>query len=436
MAGDYSRTNPLVALPWIVRLRYCMAAGQWLTCLVAERLLGIGLPLGWLAVPAAAVALSNLWLAKRVGHDLRSASGSTLIGWVFVLDTVCLTATLLLSGGPNNPFSLLFLVHITLSASILTQRQTWALGALACVCFGILFWNPLPIKALEMHPHDGSANLHLIGMWAAFAVASALVAMFSGRISEQLRQREQTLLQMREELAKKERLASLVTLAAGAAHELNTPLGTIAIVAKELEHYAVHSLPKGPVAEDSRLIRKEVDRCSEILQRMSLAGAEPLGEAFDLLGVEEILRSMRGEFGANAPVVVKVDPESAGVAMRAPRHAVEQALVALVKNGLDAGGAHAVTITVQLTHQALRFEVKDSGGGMDEATLRRVGEPFFTTKEPGKGMGLGVFLVQTLAERLHGRFALHSEPGKGTTATFELPAAITVSARAREIAHP
>lgn len=436
MAVDHSRTNPLVALPWIVRLRYFMAVGQWLICLVAERLLGIGLPLGWLVIPAATVALSNLWLSRRVGKDLQSASGSTLIGCVFVLDTVCLTVTLLLSGGPNNPFSLLYLVHITLSASILTQRQTWALGALACVCFGALFWNPLPINALEMHPHSGSASLHLIGMWAAFAVASALVAMFSGRISEQLRQREQTLLQMQEELAKKERLASLVTLAAGAAHELNTPLGTIAIVAKELEHYAVHSLPKGPVAEDSRLIRKEVDRCSEILQRMSLAGAEPMGGAFQILAVDEILRSVRGAFGANAPVVVKVDPASSGVAIRAPRHAVEQALMALVKNGLEAGGTLAVTLSVEATSQALRFEVRDFGSGMDETTLRRVGDPFFTTKEPGKGMGLGVFLVQTLAERLNGRFDLRSEPGRGSTATFELPVAITVSAGAPEVAHP
>jgi two-component system sensor histidine kinase RegB len=286
-----------------------------------------------------------------------------------------------------------------------------------------------------MHPHGDSANLHLVGMWVAFAVASALVAMFSGRISEQLRLREQALLRMREELAKKERLASLVTLAAGAAHELNTPLGTIAIVAKELEHYAVHSLSRGPVADDSRLIRKEVDRCVAILQRMSLAGAEPMGEAFEIVTVEEILRSVCEAFGANAPIVLNVEPKSSGVAMRAPRHAVEQALVALVKNGIEAGGEQGVTLTVHYTNHGLRFEVRDCGSGMDEATLRRVGEPFFTTKEPGKGMGLGIFLVQMLAERLNGRFALRSEPGRGTTATFELPAAITLVARTPEVAH-
>jgi two-component system sensor histidine kinase RegB len=435
MTSSYSRITPLIALPWIVRLRYLMAIGQWLSCLAASRLLGIGLPLGWLAIPPAFMALSNIWLARRGASDRRAVGGSTLIVGVFVLDTFCLTATLLLSGGPNNPFSLLYLVHITLAASILTQRQTWALGALACLCFGVLFWNPLPIKALEMHPHGKSANLHLVGMWIAFAVASALVAMFSGRISEQLREREEALFRMREELAKKERLASLVTLAAGAAHELNTPLGTIAIVAKELEHYAAHSIPNRAVAEDSRLIRKEVDRCVNILQRMSIAGAEPLGEAFEIVTVEEILQSVRKEFSTSAPIVLKVEPANSTIALRAPRHAVEQALVALVKNGIDAGGAQCVSLTVRLTKHALQFEVRDFGEGIDEETLRRVGEPFFTTKDPGKGMGLGVFLVQILAERLGGRFALQSEPGIGTTATFELPVASTLLASAREVGH-
>jgi two-component system sensor histidine kinase RegB len=434
MPRHSSRTDPRIALPWIVRLRYFMAGGQLLACCLVESLMGLGLPLGWLAIPASTIALSNLWLARYSRQEWNASGGSALIGWIFVLDTLCLTATLLLSGGPNNPFSLLYLVHITLAASILTQRQTWALGALACLCFGLLFWNPWPIAALEMHPHGGNASLHLVGMWAAFAVASALVALFSGRISEQLRLREQTLLRMQEELAKKDRLASLVTLAAGAAHELNTPLGTIAIVAKELERYAAQTLPHGPVAEDSRLIRQEVDRCGQILQRMSLAGAEPMGESCEQVAVADLLRFVRETFAGSPAVVVEAEATAAGTTLRAPRHAVEQALVALVKNGLDASGSSRVTLSARHADGALRFEVQDSGVGIDAETLRRVGEPFFTTKELGQGMGLGVFLVRTLAERLNGRFELRSAPQRGTTATFELPA-VVAERRVREAAH-
>jgi two-component system sensor histidine kinase RegB len=404
-----------------------MAAGQLATCLLVENILHLGLPLTWLPIPPLIVAITNLWLQRRNGADLGVVSGSALIAWIFVLDTLCLTAVLMLAGGSNNPFSLLYLVHITLAASILTQRQTWALGVLACLCFGLLFWSPVHIHAMSMSAHGSGANLHLLGMWAAFVAATALVTIFSGRISQHMRLREQAMMLMREELAKKDRLASLVTLAAGAAHELNTPLGTIAVIAKELEHYAHQIHPKEPLAEDCRLIRKEVDRCGQILQRMSLTGAEPMGESFERVTVDELLRAVRAPFDRSARILVQADPSLRQVAIRIPRHAVEQALVALVKNGIDAGGAGNVTLTVELVNQSLRLEVRDAGAGMDEKTLRRVGEPFFTTKEPGRGMGLGVFLVQTLAERLHARFTLQSTLGQGTTARLEFPREATVA---------
>ena len=196
-----------------------------------------------------------------------------MVAWAFVLDTLCLTGVLMLTGGPTNPFSLLYLVHITLSASILTKRQTWLLGGLSILCFGMLFRIYRPIPALEMQHHQEGTNLHLIGMWVGFGVATFLVAAFAGKISELLREREDSLLRMQAELSRKDRLASLATLAAGAAHELNTPLGTIAVVAKELERYATQMVHDSALAEDSRLIRTEVDRCREILWRMSVTGA-------------------------------------------------------------------------------------------------------------------------------------------------------------------
>ena len=190
----------------------------------------------------------------------------------------------------------LYLVHITLAATILTHRQTWLLGGLSTLCFGVLFWKYRPIPALEVHhPNDGS-NLHLLGMWAGFAVAAVLVAMFSARISELLREREASLLRMQEELAKKDRLASLVTLAAGAAHELGTPLSTIAVVARELERYATLTAPTPAVADDSRLIRTEVDRCRAILQRLSIEGAEPAGEALTPVAIADLIAAVQTYF--------------------------------------------------------------------------------------------------------------------------------------------
>ena len=295
---------PQIALPWIVRLRYGMAIGQIVTALFVRFALSVDIPLGAIAIAPALVGASNLLLAARVRHPdyPRRIATSTLVAWAFVLDTLCLTFLLMLSGGPTNPFSLLYLVHITLSAIILTKRWTWLLGALSTLCFGLLFWIYRPIPVLEMHhPADGT-NLHLIGMWIGFGVAAVLVALFSGKISELLRQHENSLAaQMQAELAKRDRLASLATLAAGAAHELNTPLGTIAVVARELELFATNTARNDAVAEDSRLIRTEVDRCREILWRMSVQGAQPAAHASESVDARELLDDVSARNPAARP---------------------------------------------------------------------------------------------------------------------------------------
>lgn len=414
-----SRTVPAsafdVAIPWIVRLRYSMAAGQFLTALIADQFPnGIDLPLAALSVVPALIVLTNLWLREH--HDSR-----TILS-IFVFDTVGLTAQLLLAGGPTNPFSLLYLVHITLAATILTNRQTWFLGGLSTVCFAALFWTYRPIPALEAHHPNDSSDLHLIGMWAGFVVAAFLVAMFSARISSLLREREASLLAMQAELAKKDRLASLVTLAAGAAHELGTPLSTIAVVDRELERYATLSDLEPGVAEDSRLIRTEVDRCRAILEGLSIEGAEPAGEALIPVRVADLVTTVRERFSASP--VVQIDSSNAQLwpTLTIPRHAIEQALIALVKNAVEASPADPlVTLHVAASAESVRFIVTDRGHGMSPETLRHVGEPFFTTKETGQGMGLGTFLVRTLAERLGGSLHYDSAPDAGTTATFELP---------------
>ncbi|HTM51800.1 MAG TPA: ATP-binding protein [Bryobacteraceae bacterium] len=415
---------PQLALPWIVRLRYGMALGQITTSAVVHFLLRIELPLAWIAIGPMLVLVSNFLLAARVSKsDLpRRMSTSALVTWVFVLDTVCLTYVLMLTGGPSNPFSLLYLVQITLSAAILTKRSTWALGALSAVCFGLLFWIYLPIPAMEMRNHGQGTGLHLVGMWVGFAVAASLVAMFSGEISELLRQREDSLLRMQEELARKDRLASLATLAAGAAHELNTPLGTIAVVAKELERYATLTARDPALAEDSRLIRTEVDRCREILWRMSVQGAEPAGQAAEPVEARSLVHGVIAEIPQKQRL--QVDLAADLPELNIPRRAVEQALIALIKNAFEASGPDdEVRLAARHSGGSFQFVITDRGKGMSPETLRRIGEPFFTTKEPGKGMGLGTFLVRSLAEQLGGRLTFESSADSGASAIFELPAA-------------
>jgi two-component system, sensor histidine kinase RegB len=410
---------PRIALPWIIRLRYALAMGQILVVGFVFQRIDRTLPLGWIALAPAIIILTNLWLARTSG-----TFGQTRIAGIFIVDALCLTEVLMLTGGPNNPFSLLYLVQITLAATILTRRQTWALGGLSTACFGALFVWHWPIAALETHTPAGGANLHLIGMWMGFAAASTLIAYFAGRIAELLREHEQSMLRVQQELASRDRLASLVTLAAGAAHELNTPLGSIAIASKELENYAAETLGDDVVLEDSRLIRTEVDRCREILQRMSTIGAEGTSGAVSEISARALLETVAKRFPG---VHLKLDP-SGDVILSVPRHSMDQALEAIIKNAVDAS-CSAADVQVALIGQgdSILFQVVDQGSGMTPETLRRVGEPFFTTKEPGRGMGLGIFLVRTLAQRLGGALELSSTAGQGTVATLSLPAEVVVA---------
>jgi len=421
-------TASQIALPWIIRLRYGMAVGQVWTVGVAHYALQIDLPMQWVALELLLLLASNLWLAQQAARTdpQDRMSASTLVSWIFALDVLCLTGLLMLSGGSSNPFTRLYLVHITLAATILSKRQTWMLVALSMLCFGLLFWIYIPVPRLETPNPGGGLNLPVAGMWISFTLAVLLVVMYAGRISLLLRAHEATFLRMQVELAKKDRLASLATLAAGAAHELNTPLGTIAIVAKELERFATLTSRDDAVAEDSRLIRKEVDRCRKILLRMSADGAEPAGQAMETIEVRDLLKYVCSEF---PPERVQVDlPGTDRLSLRIPVHAVQQALVALVKNAIEASGPTApAIIAVRTTAIGIAFIVKDRGNGMSAEILRRVGEPFYTTKDPNQGMGLGTFLARTLAERLEGRLTFQSTEGIGTSAILELPASVQSS---------
>ena len=407
-----------LALPWVVRLRFGMATGGAAVVALAGIRFGLTRPLASVFVPLAVVFTTNFLLGRLRGSFSRAPEAA--VGALFVLDALCLTVMLGLTGGPSNPFSLLYLVQITLSAVVLRKVWTWALGGLSTVCFGALFFWRIPFAPLEGHHMEG-ASPHLIGMWVAFLIASALIAFFTGKVSEALRQGERKVLQLQDRIAKNERLASLATLAAGAAHELGTPLGTIAVVARELEIYAARMENGSAVEEDARLIRSEIERCRLILQQMSADGGEPMGEAARRISAVDLAREA-AQFADPQGERISLELETATAALDVPVQAMARSIGALLRNALDASDSTGkVTLRVRNAGDSVEFAVIDHGLGMAAETLRRVSEPFFTTKEPGKGMGLGAFLARTLAERLGGGLTYESAPAKGTTATLALP---------------
>ncbi|HZS40268.1 MAG TPA: ATP-binding protein [Polyangia bacterium] len=401
---------------WLIKLRWGAIAGQVVTIFGVERLMHIPVPL------APLLAIIALEFVTNVGCVLIARSGHPVEDWwagaIMALDTLLLTGLLYLTGGPFNPFGFLYLVQIALASVILRARWTWTLVALSLAGSGFLFVDHRP---LEIGGPD-HMTVHLRGMWVAFGVAASFIVYFLMRVRRALAEREGDLAEARHLAARQERLASLATLAAGAAHELSTPLSTIALAAKELERHLQRAGAVEPPVEDVRLIRQQVDRCRAILERMATDAGESAGENLVPIPVGELVSASLDGLRDRPRIRVDVAKAEAERRLTLPRRAVAQAISSVLKNAQDASDDETeVVLRASASGDFLRIEVSDHGSGMAPQVLARAGEPFFTTKAPGRGMGLGLFLTRAVVERLGGQFRIDSDPGRGTTAVLALP---------------
>jgi len=408
-----------------VRLRWGSAAGQFLIILVAWRVADLPLPAATLLGLASLTAFTNaaLWLRLEMGRAITTA----WIGSVVAFDTLLLTGLLYVTGGASNPFSVFYLVHITAAASLTGSAWTWSVSALAVSCYAALFFLPAaPGDAEAEHMAQMMAG-HLRGMWIALTLAAAITAYFVTRLTAGLARRDREIAVMRESAARLDRLSAVTTLAAGAAHELATPLTTVAVVAGELQR-SVAALPadtRGRLDEDIRLIRDEVVRCREILDGIGIGAGSASGEMPERFTVPELLAEALSRLQPREASRVAATGPTGPLALFLPRRALARALLSLLRNALDASPeGEAVTVEVDAGPEAgstLSITVRDRGAGMTPDVLARAGEPFFTTKPPGQGLGLGLFLARSLAEQLGGRCSVDSSPSQGTTARLILP---------------
>lgn len=360
-----------------------------------------------------------------------------LFAFVMFFDIILLTTLLYYTGGPMNPFTFLFVIHISLGAILMRPLWAWGLATMTTACYATLFYLPPPNNTLadltgEDHPisicHPDSMigdfmhsdmSLHLQGMWLAFAITVFFVVFFVNKIQKDLEDHQLTLNELELEKNRSEKLASLATLSAGAAHEFSTPLATIAVASGEMLTTLKQQSADPELIDDSKLIREQVERCREILYQMSADAGEHLAEALRTFTIAELCQEVIDWFPASVQERVKVTCEIDEMLIRMPFRTVKRIIRGLVKNAIDASDENEpVTLICRKDDTFLYFEVQDQGKGMNEETLARAIEPFFTTKEPGKGLGLGLFLTESAAERFGGRLQLDSEPGKGTRATI------------------
>ena len=247
----------------LVRLRWLAVFGQTGAVLGVYWILRFSLPLGWCLAAIALSAWLNIFLSLRWRSNITLSEpyAALLLGY----DIFQLALLLCLTGGIANPFSFLFLVPVTVSATSLTRKWTLWLGALSFACATLLAFVHLPLPWYPDRPLD-IEPIYLAGMWTAIVSGAVFSAIYARRITEETRQMSAALAATEQVLAREQRLSALDGLAAAAAHELGTPLATIALVAKELKR----ELPgDGHIGEDIDLLISQAGRCREILSRLA-----------------------------------------------------------------------------------------------------------------------------------------------------------------------
>jgi len=427
-----TRARTEINVRGVIALRWVAVSGQLLTILFVHALLGVTLPLSLLFVVLGATAIVNLSLmvAHRViperWPDFPGRAWQHILGLTLLFDLAALTALLYLTGGISNPFSLFYFVNIVLAAILLPRGWVWSLTLLGVLCIGILHLWYQPLAEFAPVPADG---IHFLGMavprlgsFVAYATCNSIIVLFMTWIRGQIEHLEDHVRELVQAKARSDRLDSLGTLAAGAAHELATPLSTIAVITKEVEHELVRRTVTDQTLADIVTIRKELDRCRDILNRMSRDAGLVIGESIRTVSVGELIRECTSGVDPRGEVRLTCDASIEPVQLRAPLEGLAQAVRALVKNAVDAtGNPQDVSVQVAMTESKIEIRIEDQGTGIDPATLLRIGEPFFTTKGPGKGMGLGVYLARNVIERLGGAIEYTSRTGHGTIVTIQIP---------------
>ncbi len=378
----------------LILIRWIAAGGQTTAILTVHYGIGFDLPLGACFVAIAATVASNLWLARRRAPRARLANREAALFLGF--DLIQLSVLLFLTGGSHNPFIILSLAPVTVSATILSRAATAILVGLAIACITVVvFWHlPLPWSPGVFY----QPQPYVLGIWTSLSVATVFMSTYVWSVAEEARRMSEALAEARQALLREQRFTALGGLAAAAAHELGSPLGTIAVVAKELSR----SVPSdSPLADDIELLLSQSDRCRDILAELGRRPEEIGGMPFERMPLSALIEEAAGHARTDQIALSFVRDEGAVAAepqvVRSPD--VLLALGTLVQNATQFA-RKAVDVRMSWTDRDVEIVITDDGPGFAPDVLAALGEPYVSSRAGEEGhMGLGIFIAQTLLER-------------------------------------
>jgi len=397
-----------VRLKTLITLRWFAVIGQAITVFTVYYWLEFDLPIAACLTVIALSAWLNVALRMHYGNVQRLEPGP--VAWLLACDIAQLTLLMVLTGGLENPFAFFVLAPVSIAAISLPLRYTLPLGLFAVATSTLIafFYWPLPWSTTETLVQP---PLYIFATWVANLVAIVFIGAYAWQVAEESRVMADALTATELVLAREQHLSQLDGLAAAAAHELGTPLSTIALVAKELQNALG---PNSPHAADMKLLREQAQRCREILGKLSAlpSGWAPFERVKLSALIEEIVLPHRN-FGIAIEVVLPPEPAAEPVVQRSP--AVLYGLGNLIENAVDFAKT-GVEIAVRWSEQDIAVTISDDGPGFPPEILRRIGEPYVTSRRRAttegeeSGLGLGFFIAKTLLERSGATLAFLNRP--------------------------
>jgi two-component system sensor histidine kinase RegB len=421
-----------IRLRTLVKIRWVAIAAQATAILTVHLIFGFDLPFGLAMGVVAASAALNLWASGR-----RPAAGwlGEREAWLFlVYDQVQLILLLYLTGGLGNPFAVLILAPVTVSATALSRRSTIGLAALTLVlATAVAYWHlPLPWHA----PGFALPKPLVLGVWAALSVSVVFVAAYLSSIAEEARRMSDALAATQLALAREQRLSALGGLAAAAAHQLGSPLGTIAVVARDLSRELE---PESPIAEDVALLEAETQRCRDILAQLAARPDPDPGDPFHRMPLRVLVETAAEPYRTTRVALrVAAAPDAAArddepEVLRSPE--ALHGLGNLIQNAVQFARTR-VDIALTWDQETVRVTIADDGPGFAPGILEHLGDPYVAgvgdrrrrphtrsqdDEDEDVHMGLGIFIARTLLMRTGARLQFGNRRGGGAQVDVTWP---------------
>ena len=414
-----TRTDVSVSLRMLVLIRWVAVIGQAVTVLVVHYGLRFVLPLESALAVVATSALLNLAASwpRRGSPRLGDREASFYLAY----DILQLGMLLFLTGGLQNPFAILMLAPVTVSATILSRRSVFWLSTLTVVAISVLavFHLPLPWRDMPLLPPP----LYVLGVWTALVSSTLFIAGYTWSIAEEARRMRDAFAATQLALAREQRVSAVGGIAAAAAHQLGSPLATIAVVAKEL----VRDLPAdSPYSEDALLLLSQSERCRTILADLAQQREGESGSPFERLPFSALVEAA-GEPHATGDIAVAY---ATAAGRDADSRAIEEPVVPqspeimhgvgnLIQNAAQFARGE-VSVTTSWAEDTAAIDIVDDGPGFPAQVLARIGEPYISVRGgESQHMGLGIFIAQSLLERTGARLSFANLPDGGAQVVVE-----------------